>query len=392
MSISSTGSDLLKEIWSDKLEDQTYMDTPLLGLVKKGQWDGSKFHQKVDKGEGAGFSNTFSDALANTTNSVMETFDVSNIEIHGVGKLEHPYVELSKNKRGGVEAALKYEVDRILKGNRNKLSKQLHGGSSGSIGQVASVSGSTLTLKDVEQVVNFEVGMVVDTSTSDGGGAVAGSDITITAVDRSAGTLTGTWTSVLANDYIFQDGDMDAALSGLASYNPLVAPTATSFFGVDRSLDTDRLSGARIPSSTASGLPIEEKLQLLASRMSRNGGQPSHCVLSPERFRELSVSVGAKVIYQDVSAKLGFNTFSVILGGGDVKVIQDRHANNSVARMLNVDSLLLASTNGGDPALRESGDGGVMNMEASNHFLFHSFWYGNLICSKPIDLGVCSLA
>ena len=81
----------------------------------------------------------------------------------------------------------------------------------------------------------------------------SGASITITGVDRDLGVLTFASTAAITGltnaDSIFANGDYTAAndklkCSGLLDWIPSTTPSATTFFGVDRSTDPTRLAGS----------------------------------------------------------------------------------------------------------------------------------------------------
>src|SRR5262249_36042134 len=91
------------------------------------------------------------------------------------------------------------EIDGIYTQLVRSLSTAVFGTGSGSIGNVGSTSTTSLTLSDIEQVVNFDVGMVITASSADATGARTGT-ATISAIDYDQGILTsgsGNWTTAI---------------------------------------------------------------------------------------------------------------------------------------------------------------------------------------------------
>jgi hypothetical protein len=168
---------------------------------------------------------------------------------------------------------------------------------SGSIGQIASGQATaTITLSDLEAVVNFEVGMTLVASTADGGGSVKSGTAVVTGVDRDLGTVTFAAAlntliaTIAANDYLFVQGDYDGKIKGLQAWLPNNAPTTgDNFFSIDRSVDATRLSGVRFDGSA---MPIEEALIAASSRVAREGGKPSHCFMSYSKYADLEKALG----------------------------------------------------------------------------------------------------
>ena len=212
--------------------------------------------------------------------------------------------------------------------------------------------------------------------------------VTITAINRNSGTLTVDALSaidggsgVAANDYIYQYGDYDGAISGLAAWLPSSAPGATSFFGVDRSVDTTRLGGQRYDGS--SDTIIEALIEGMAL-VGREGGSPSHIFLSFAEFVKLEKALGAQ-IKREVQRKdsiSGYASLEMIGPSGSCEVIPDKDCPNSVAYILQMDTWTLASIGevvqltqlDGNRVLRQASDDGI-------EVRVHS--YANLGCGGP---------
>lgn len=168
---------------------------------------------------------------------------------------------------------------------------------SGSRGQCnANATGTSLVLKNSDDVTNFEVNQELVFSTADGGGTVKAGSVTVVGVDRDAGILTvdaltaiASGAGVAADDYIFVAGDYDLKIKGVQAWVPNTAPSATSFFGVDRTADVTRLGGIRYD---ASSMPIEEGLIAAASRAAREGAKPTHCFMNYSDYSNLEKALG----------------------------------------------------------------------------------------------------
>jgi len=152
------------------------------------------------------------------------------------------------------------EIDGVMRSVGDSISRNLYRDGSGAIGRINNSSFSTTALDLVTDMdsLNFEVGMVLQVSGTKSGGSVRSGTLTVSAVNRGSssnqitmsGNLSG-WSSVAQNDYIYQSGDYDGALTGLEGWLPATAPTSgDSFFGEDRSDDVSRLAGQRYDGSS----------------------------------------------------------------------------------------------------------------------------------------------
>ena len=236
------------------------------------------------------------------------------------------------------------EIDGAIQSATRSLAISLYGSGSGSIGQVlAGFTGTSFTLKNIEDVTNFEVGMELAFSTADGGGSVKTGELTVNGINRDTGVITvdagsgvDGGTGPATNDYIFVEGDYDSKIKGLLAWIPSSAPGATAFFGVNRSVDVTRLGGIRFDGSA---LPIEEALIGAASRVAREGGKPSHCFMSYSKFADLEKALGSKVQYVDLKANAEIGFRGILINGprGPIKIIPDQNCPSSRAFMLQLD-------------------------------------------------------
>lgn len=409
MALDNTTADaILKEVYEDVLEDLSYKNRPFLSMVPKGQWKGDT-HVVAVLGENsiAGVGNSFPNAINNKGNSLLNKFSVTLKEVHAIGSISDVTMEVSKDKEGAFAEAAKLEMESGMNGIMNKLAAQVWRTGSGSIGQVGTVTSTALTLKDPEDVVNFGKGMFLDGDTVDGGATSHAGDTSsstsaltaiepITDVNRSTGVLTGAdWTDITglaADDYVFQAGDYGKAITGVGGWIPASDPGSTAFFGLDRTADLTRYSGVRVSASEVSGLPIEEKLQHLLSRIGREGGEPDCIFMNYANLRNLEISLADRVQYVDSDVVVGFKTIVLSCPTGLVKVYADRWCPNNRAYALQMNDWKLLSTTGGMPALNDRDGNGLLREATANNFEFRIRFYGNLICRAPGHQGVIDLS
>lgn len=285
------------------------------------------------------------------------------------------------------------EIDGIFQQLVRSLSTAVYGTGSGSIGNVGSGQGSlTITLSDIEQVVNFDIGQVITGSSADASGARAGS-AAISAIDYDQGTLTTTgsnWnvqiTSLGAGDFLQVSGDFNNKLVGINGWVPSTAPSATAFFGVDRSINPNRLGGIRVPSSIVPvGIALEEKLMRATARVAREGGRPDLAVVNYQRFADIQASLGARVVYNEIETddgNFGFETIKIHAGTNTVDIMADQYCPSNVAYLLQRDTWKLYSL--GDVPRFENGDGLMMLRQSSADGVeVRCKYYAQLGCIAP---------
>lgn len=242
-------------------------------------------------------SATFSTAVSRSTNSQLKDFVLTRAKDYSIASIDNETLEASKGNANAFMEAATVEIDGAMQSITRSLAVALYGTGSGSIGQCnASATGTSLQLKNADDVTNFEVGMELVFSTADGGGSIKSGSVTVNGVDRDTGELTvdaltaiASGAGVAANDYIFVEGDYDLKIKGLRAWVPNTAPTSSPFFGVDRTADVTRLGGIRFDGSA---MPIEEALVSAASRAAREGAKPDTCFMNHVDYANLEKALG----------------------------------------------------------------------------------------------------
>jgi hypothetical protein len=381
----------LKQYYRNKaVDDLVYKSHPLFEILPKDpKFRGRNMPIPILYGRGQGVSTNFANAQTYATASKIDDFLLTRVSKYGVATISGEAVAASEGDRYSFLSASTTEIDNIIKSVGASISTSLYRDGAGAIGQCnASVTSTSLVLKTTNDVVNFEVGMELQFSATKSGGSVKSGSVTITAINRNSGTLTVDALSaidggsgVAANDYIYQYGDYDGAISGLDAWIPSSAPGSSAFFGVDRSVDTTRLGGQRYDGS--SDTIIEALIEGMAI-VGREGGTPSHIFLSFAEFVKLEKALGAQ-IKREVQRKdsiSGYASLEMIGPSGSCEVIPDKDCPDSVAYILQMDTWTLASigevvqltTLDGNRVLRQANDDGI-------EVRVHS--YANLGCGGP---------
>lgn len=344
---------LLKSWYTDeRVRNLTYQNNPLFALMEHyEEFYGNSLPIPIIYGDPQGASHTFATAVTNKGSTATKSFALTTVEDYSLASISRKVIKQSENKKGAWMPAAKANIDGALHTAKRRCAINMYRGSSGSIGQLSATSGVTtsLTLADTNTVTNFEVGQVLVLSTADGGGTVKTGTTTVTAVNRDTGVLTvspsvATFSAVGAvNDYIFVQGDYDLGFNGLAGWIPSSAPGATSFYGVDRSVDPVRLGGVRYDGSA---LPVEEALIEICSRVGREGGNVSHIFVNNAQFRNLMKSLGSKVQRTDVevNAKISFQGVELYHDQGKAIVLPDPNCQSTIGWALQLDTWKLYST------------------------------------------------
>lgn len=383
---------------SKRMEQMTLKDNPFLALVPKktdfggdGTWTLPVMYAGPQR-----VSATFAKAQANTSTSKGIKFLIPRKSEFSLASISAEVMEASEGNANAFMEAATLEIDQAINSASRSTASALYGSGSGSLGAIASISTATITLADADSVMNFEVGMKLELSATDGTGSVRSGTITLVGINRDLGTITAsasitsTISAATAGDFIFKEGDYANKMTGLAGWLPTTAPTSgDNFFNVDRSADATRLAGVRFDGTT---MPIEEALNKCAARLAREGATPSHTFLNYTKWSELVVSLGTKVQYVDVkvNAEIGFQGVMVNGPKGAIKVIPDINCPGNRAYMLTLDSWTFKTLKAAPRIL--DADGNKMLREASaDSYELRIGSRGNLGCHAPGYNAVISL-
>lgn len=388
---------VMKELYKgQKLEELAYdkFARPFFSMLKKAKAGGKYTPYPVRFGNTQGLGATFSTAQGNVSTTRTAAFDVSTVKSYAVAKIETEALLSARGNDMAFINGVRYPIDDAINSLSNDIETHLFQDGSGAIGQVSTdATGTTLTLKSSKDVNNFEVDMELKFGTSKTGALKSGS-VTVTAIDRSAGTMTvdaltaidGT-SGVAEDDYIFREGDYVSAsdrlkVRGLEGWVPASAPTAgDSFYNVDRSVDATRLAGVRYD---ASGLSFEEALINASAQVCDIGsGRPNVALMSNPTWRQLVNELGSKV-QRDAGGlgKAGFRTLEVEGNRGPIECVASPKCPNGVIWLLELDSWELISL---DAPIRIIDDDGLKVRAVYNADQFETRvgTYSNLACKRP---------
>ena len=217
----------------------------------------------LEYGTPQGRSHTFANAQNQQTPTSLASYFVYVIEDYQLVTITNLLMEQTKTNAGAFVDAAKLQMDGGFRNITNNIAFELFGDGTATRGQSTAASsqvggtavgGTTLPLGNIQAIVNFEVGMLLVASATQGG-APSADTVMITSVNRatgviagtaSAATLSGNWAIGSGVAYLSISGDLPSAgasntgsyeaLSGLAAWIPTASPSSTdSFWGVNRS-------------------------------------------------------------------------------------------------------------------------------------------------------------
>ncbi len=369
----------LKQYYRGKEVAKVVYDShPLLELLPKDEkFRGKNAPIPVYYTRPQGRSATFSTAQSNATASKIGEFLITRKTNYGVATISGEAVAASEGDRYSFLNAMTTEIDGVMRSVGDSISRSLYGDGSGSIGRVNNSSYATTSLDLVTDLdsLNFEVGMVLKASGTKTGGSVRSGTLTVSAVDRSASSSQITTSANLStgisaiqqNDYLYQEGDYDAMISGLADWVPATAPTSgDSFFGQDRSADPTRLAGQRYNGSSGT---ITEALIEGAALTAREGGRPDYMFCSFADFVNIEKALNAQVQREvkQTDSISGYRSLEFYAPHGVVKIVPDKDCPSGTAYLLQLNTWNLMSIGNavqlteldGNRVLRQSSDDGI---------------------------------
>jgi hypothetical protein len=384
---------LLKTLYPKKTSTLVYEEHPLLAMLpKKTDFEGRNEVIDLIFAETSGRSATFANANTNAGSHKGTNFTITTQADYGKVIIPRKLMKQAGSNKGAIVDLFQTEVDSGFRVLSNSMASATYGDGSGAIGVVGSLSSNTVTLSNTSTVVNFDVGQVVIAATAKSGGTLRASTMTVTAVDRDAGTVTfggGVVAALAAADFLFIDGDRGAKMTGLDGWLPGTAPTSgDAFFGTDRSKDTARLAGVRVDGST---LNHEEALIKAVTRLARERGpKPDYFFMNHEDVGALIQILGSKRDYVDVEAQdsegkgigIGFRALQVQTAKGTVRVLGDADCPKSVAYGLVMNTWSLWST-GEAPEIFEDDGLKMIRSASADAYEVQLGYYAQIACNAP---------
>lgn len=385
-------NDALKQLYDGQaLVEMSYKAQPFWALLeKKENFFGTNKPLPVMFSPSAGVSSLFVNAQANEAAPQIKQFQLTRAKKYGIAQLDRETMMASSNDIGAFMAAAKINVESTMRGVTNMMCSDLFRSGTGTVGKISTITTGVIVLTIPQDVVNFEINQAIRTSTSDGSGQRTAVGYVI-AVDRTAGNVTvsatlggsaGTPTSWATTDFLLHDGDLNATFTGLGGWLPNTAPGSTTFFNVDRSVDTVRLGGVRYDGST--GPSIEEALIDTASLLQREGGMPDYCFMGPASFAALTKALGTRIVYNKVQvAEFAFKGISLLTPAGDITVVQDRNCPAKQAYMLTMDTWAFCSLGAAPEIQKDLVTGDMLRVSNADAGELRISVYGNLECNAP---------
>jgi hypothetical protein len=410
---------ILKELYDDqKIQWLTYKDNPGLAMIKKEEkFPGKYFPNPVVYGLTQGASATFANAYNNQSSPLVAEFLVTRVSDFSLATIDGQLLAAAQTDPGAFIDGAELMIDAAFQTAVNRLASAMYRNGAGTIGQMSLFSNVstvwTITLSNPDDAVQFEPGQtLVAVQNVDGSGTLSADYVVLTTVNRNTGVLIGTgstgspssaWTS--NNYYLAVQGDTPTTsnnnfqpsgstttnsllkLAGFAAWLPIAGPqSGDSFFGVNRTVDPQRLAGVTF---NGTQLSLEEALLQGTGRIALNGGRVDTGICSYSTYTALITSLGSKVQYVDEKVgEIGFRGVMVNGANTTMSVFPDRNCPDGLIYCLEMDSWVLRSQNPAPHILKYMDEIEILRVPGVDAAELRVGFYGNLYTNKPGHNGV----
>lgn len=330
----------------------------------------------VNGGVGAG---TEEGDLPSAAGNNYEQFVTTLKNLYGTIEISDKAVRASENNVGAFVNLLNAEMDGLIKASSFNFGRMLFGDGSGVLCTVSSVSGNTVT---VDSVKNLIEGMVVDFL--DDGSAIAGAaGRRITGVDRDNKTFTVTGSAldeaIAAGNAVCVQGSYNLELTGLGA----IFQTTGSLYGLDRATHKWMIPYIK----TKVGAISETVIQTAIDRLEETAGiRVDFIVCSWGVKRALQKHLSENKRNIDVTELAG-GYRSITYNG--IPVVADRFCPDGTMYLLNTSDFCLHQLC--DWKWLEGDDGRILRQVAGKPLYTATLVkYADLICTRPCGQAMLS--
>jgi len=308
---------MLKVWYKDGVENLMFRNSPLLGKIKKERVEGKQQNFNALYGRGGAVSGDFTKALANAASVARDVeFQVTPGQIFSVYTMNAKEVQASLSSKGAYMKVAGGKMFAAAEAFRKTMAAALYGRGFGELcvtGYTTAITVGTafsITLP-ASAVIKIDVGSQLSLKSSVGTSTV-NATLTVTAINGETVTFTSDTAvaSPAATDILCLSGSMDSSGNpilpvGLGGWLPTVGARTgsdwttyigTSFFGVNRSLATDRLAGAFYQAASTTE-KISTTIQNLLKKVRRQGSKADLIVMNDADFLTFSEEIASTNTY-----------------------------------------------------------------------------------------------
>lgn len=407
MAASSDHQKILKEWYrDDRVMTMILQSSPGLALLSKkmASETGGKYEpMPLVIGDTGGHGPNFATAQANKGAPTSDAFNLTTGNQYALATLPRKLKLQSGKNMGAFLPAARTYIDSAFRALRRDLAVQLYRDGSGARGRVLSFAAGVITLTQKYHAVNFGIGDKLEFSANKVGTAVDAVVFTITAINTTTGTLTGTSVgagTIDANDWIFGQSEKNAVYKGMAAWFLTADPTpGEDHFGVDRSANVTMLAGVR--SDGTGKLRYEAAIDLQSDIGTLGDGDPTIGITHPSDMRALIKEMEAQVtrpkevyrqfkVSKDSTATVGFSGIQIQGDRGSIEIFADRFQEPNTLHMLEGDTCGMLHVG---PMLADivgrSSDDGMLTETSSDGYEIRIASYPQFYSRAPGHSGVC---
>lgn len=420
----STATAIIKYLYPDyTVPRELRKNNPFFSmLAKKTNFVGKSVEVPLTISSTQGGGATFATAkTANETtaaySNMYKSFTLTRKQDYSLATISGEAMKAAVMDEGAMVDLFQDTIDLSMFTAMRSLSRNLFRDGTAWAGKVGSVSGSVITLSTASDAFNFDLGerlsvfgstsFLMDTEIN----STITTPITVTAIDRKAGTITvSSATSIAGGQYLCRAGDRSLAtddatvftnsrvitgvsqwLAGSAAGAVTGANAGAQFqsaiYGLTRTVDKTALAGNSLDCTAAA--PDEAIIQL-CSDIGAEGGRPDHVFMNPRDFAALNKFLGSRTVYNRATsfddAEIGFNSIVLMADTGEVKCISDINVPQSQIFALQLDTWDLFSLNAA-PHILDYDTNQFLRVSDDDAYQIRVGSYANLRCKAPLFNG-----
>lgn len=207
---------VLKEDYIGPVREQLNNDNPVINKLvqNKQEATGKRFFVPLHYGRNDGIGYRAEGAALPTAGNQQYKETTANVAyLYGGIEITGPTIKSMRNDKGAFIRALESEMKGLTKDLKDQRARALFGDGTGKLATFA--VNTTVNTLTVDKIKYFQIGMNIDIVTS--GGVVSVSNRNITAIDKSAKTITisGAAVTTAATDFAVVTGDYNIEAMGL---------------------------------------------------------------------------------------------------------------------------------------------------------------------------------
>ncbi len=399
----SAATPILKQYYTNKKVETLVLQSPLQGIIPKDTGgSGVAYVGPIRSAITSAVSYTDTVAFTSAGASVYKQWVCPWRSGYARALVSGEVLDKTGNDRGAFVKAVVSETEGAYDAIGQQIGAGLWHNGGGAIGKLdgsTTVTGLVQTLANPSDAINFRVGQVIKSSSTDGtSGSVRAGSVTLVAVDLFTGVLTANvnWdtgiTSPVNTDYLFPDGDFGLAFQGVPAWivpgSLRASVLGTAFNGVTRSADPVRLAG--VPYQGLGG-PKKESMIQLGMMLHRLKSKPSHFFVNDLDFADISkdLTTNTRIVTETAykNPQIGFAAIEFVAPFGTIKIMTDPFLSQGTAYMLDMSTWLMPSM-GQIPKVDFLDKMSWLRTAGADSYEFRTLYRCATYCSNPAKNGV----